>query len=78
MKLPAEPDPEELVRLLDTLEAKIQLRAYEDNVESAYGVLNRLQTEIDAILRSQTLHRDWRERRPKLLRMVAELDNVLI
>ncbi|MDE3075954.1 MAG: hypothetical protein KGJ86_11050 [Chloroflexota bacterium] len=78
MKVPKEPEAEELARLLDTLEARIELRAYEDNVESAYEVLARAQAEIEAILSSQTVHRTWRERRPALLDLVAELDRVLL
>ncbi|MDE3076905.1 MAG: hypothetical protein KGJ86_15925, partial [Chloroflexota bacterium] len=78
MKVPKEPEPEELARLLDTLEARIQLRAYEDNVDSAYQVLGRVQAEIEGILSSQSMYRDWRERRPALLDLVAELDRVLL
>ncbi|MGH2363263.1 MAG: hypothetical protein ACRDGF_02755 [Chloroflexota bacterium] len=77
MNVPREPEPDELQRLLDTLEARIQLRAYDDNVQQAYGLLSQVEDEIDGLLRSPTLHRDWRASRPTLLRLVDDLDRVL-
>jgi len=78
VNVPREPEPDELQRLLDTLEARIQLRAYDDNVQQAYSLLGQVDEEIDGLLRSPTLHRDWRARRPTLLQLVAELDRVLL
>ncbi|MHB8618649.1 MAG: hypothetical protein ACYDAG_03620 [Chloroflexota bacterium] len=77
MLIPSDPDPLELNRLLDTLTALVDLRADGASIHRARTLVVHVQADVVRTLRSPTPHREWRQRRPRVVKTVDELNQLL-